>query len=36
VDNEGNPIRFRKDFDMVRRFAEEVRRAERDSADRRS
>lgn len=27
-DNAGNPIRFRKDFDKVKRFVQEVRRAE--------
>jgi len=34
VDKEGNPVRFKKDFDGVKRFVQEIRRAERDSKDR--
>ena len=29
VDQDGNPIRFKKDYDRVKRFVEEVRRAEK-------
>ena len=32
-DKEGKPVRFKKDFDKVNRFVEEIRRAEGDSAD---